>query len=96
MAQALSGTAKEYKRIANELRSKHPSWDGAVGCIFLGEMQTPRTVHCPPHRAPSLDALLTPCTVCGTGGLFNVAPWPVGDKKKAKALLGALYSPTVH
>jgi hypothetical protein len=33
--QALSGTAKEYKRVANELR-KHPKWDGAVGCVFLG------------------------------------------------------------
>ena len=33
--QALSGTAKEYKRVANELR-QHPKWDGAVGCVFLG------------------------------------------------------------
>jgi len=33
--QALSGTAKEYKRVANELR-KYPKWDGAVGLIFLG------------------------------------------------------------
>jgi tetratricopeptide (TPR) repeat protein len=33
--QALSGTAKEYKRMANELR-KHPKWDGNVGCVFLG------------------------------------------------------------
>jgi len=33
--QALSGTAKEYKRVANELR-KYPKWDGAVGLVFLG------------------------------------------------------------
>ena len=33
--QALSGAAKEYKRIANELR-KHPEWDSAVGCVLLG------------------------------------------------------------
>ncbi len=53
--QALSGTAKEYKRIANELR-KHPEWDGAVGLVFLG-------------------------------GLYNVAPWPVGNKQEARKLL---------
>ena len=53
--QALSGTAKEYKRVANELR-KYPKWDGAVGLIFLG-------------------------------GLYNVAPWPVGNKQLAKKLL---------
>ena len=54
--QALSGTAKEYKRIANELR-KYPKWDGAVGNVFLG-------------------------------GLYQVAPWPVGNKQLAKKLLG--------
>ena len=54
--QALSGTAKEYKRVANELR-KYPKWDGAVGLVFLG-------------------------------GLYNVAPWPVGNKQLAKKLLG--------
>jgi len=54
--QALSGTAKEYKRVANELR-KYPKWDGGVGLIFLG-------------------------------GLYNVAPWPVGNKPLAKKLLG--------
>lgn len=53
--QALSGTAKEYKRIANELR-KYPKWDGAVGNVFLG-------------------------------GLYQVAPWPVGNKPLAKKLL---------
>lgn len=53
--QALSGTAKEYKRVANELR-KYPKWDGAVGLVFLG-------------------------------GLYNVAPWPVGNKQLAKKLL---------
>ena len=46
--------------MANELR-KHPTWDGAVGLVFLG-------------------------------GLYNVAPWPVGNKMEApldkrKALL---------
>jgi tetratricopeptide (TPR) repeat protein len=62
--QALSGTATEYKRVANELR-KHPEWDGHVGNVFLG-------------------------------GLYNVAPWPVGDKQKARELLGeaATVAPT--
>ena len=55
MKQALSGAGKEFKRFANEFRSKHPKWDGGVGCAFLG-------------------------------GLYQVAPWPVGDKKKAKQI----------
>lgn len=62
--QALSGTAKEYKRMANELR-KHPTWDGAVGNSFLG-------------------------------GFYNVAPWPVGNKKLAAQYLGegAAFAPS--
>lgn len=54
--QALGGTAKEYKRMSNELISKHTAWDGAVGYVFLA-------------------------------GLYNVAPWPVGNKQEAKKLL---------
>jgi len=62
--QAVSGTAKEYKRMANELR-KYPKWDGAVGNAFLG-------------------------------GFYNVAPWPVGNKKLAAKYLGegAAIAPT--
>ena len=55
MKQALSGAGKEFKRFANEFRSKHPKWDSGVGCAFLG-------------------------------GLYQVAPWPVGNKEKAKQI----------
>jgi len=50
--QAVTGAGKEYKRFAKELCA-HPSWDSAVGLVFLG-------------------------------GFYNVAPWPAGNKKKAK------------
>ena len=49
-----------------------------IGADLLGEIQTPHTVHC--HAVHlALGALLTPCTMCGTGEIRSWAAPGVPD-----------------